>query len=870
MVRMRSICRLALLLALALGLLATARLRAEEKEKKPFQLKPKLANPLGDLSGFGGDQAEGRFDVSARFQVQKGTHEGRLLVKGEIEPGWHVYSVTQKKGGPMASKLTLDPLPGEAGYEITGPTTSKPAPHVRHPAEFKVPVEEHEGEVTWTVPLKFGEKADVKTLEIKGFYSGQKCTDGGSCWPIDKLEFTAKYDGEYEAEAKPAAEEKEPVKSAAAAKAEPYQPEFTHATVRGEVSAAVVPGGKATLTLHAEPEALWHVYAFAPQDTKEISKPTLFTLSKPQGWKVTAVTASAEPTLKPAEKGLPASYYYTDPVTWTVELAVPADAKAGPAKLAGGIGLQTCSEAQCDRPTGLEFAAEVTVAEAVVAGGNVVPLAFSKGDYNDVAKAAEKSPAPVATFQGKTVGYAGVAKPTAPASGGGFDVSKLKVQDDVANYPLSIILPIAFVGGFILNFMPCVLPVVGLKILSFVNQAGSHKSRIFALNLAYAVGMLAVFLVLATLAVVLGLGWGQQFNYEAFNITLAAVVFAMALSFLGVWEIPVPGFVGSEKAGDLAQMEGYTGAIFKGMLTTVLATPCSGPGLATALAWSANKPPHLVYLVFFVIGLGMAFPYLVIGLNPRLLRWLPKPGAWMDTFKQAMGFVLLGTVVYLFTFIPVPFLVPTFALLMGLWAACWWFGRIDPFAEFDVRLRGWIVSGTIALAVGWFAFGWLARVTHERFEIAVDRVLGERSAVLAEKKVEKPTGEELAWQPYSQAKLEALLAEKKTVMVDFTADWCFTCKTLEATVLNTNDVRATIERQGVVPLVADWTTRDPQMTELLTVLAGRPNVPVLAIFPASRPNEPIVITGGYTKASLLAKLEEAAKPTSDVAMSEGR
>ena len=230
--------------------------------------------------------------------------------------------------------------------------------------------------------------------------------------------------------------------------------------------------------------------------------------------------------------------------------------------------------------------------------------------------------------------------------------------------------------------MPCVLPVIGLKIMSFVQQAGEHRARVFSLNVWYSLGMLSIFWLLATMASAASLGlsdeslgWGEQFNYDRFTIPLLSVVFVMGLSFIGVWEIPIPGFMASGKAGDLAQREGLGGAFFKGVLTTVLATPCSGPGLATALTWSATKPPALVYLVFTAMGLGMAMPYLLIGAFPRLVRFIPKPGAWMETFKQFMGFVLMGTVVYMFTLIDQKYFVPTLALIFALWAACWWIGR---------------------------------------------------------------------------------------------------------------------------------------------------------------------------------------------------
>ena len=247
-----------------------------------------------------------------------------------------------------------------------------------------------------------------------------------------------------------------------------------------------------------------------------------------------------------------------------------------------------------------------------------------------------------------------------------------------------------FLGGLILNIMPCVLPVIGLKILSFVEQAGHNRRKAFMLNVWYSAGLLAVFFILASLAIgPQHLGWGELFGRPWFTITLSAVVFVFALSFMGVWEVPLPTFLGSGKTGELAAQEGAAGAFFKGVLTTFLATPCSAPIFAPALVWATAQPAWLTYTVFLSAGLGMASPYLLVGAFPELLRFLPKPGAWMETFKTFMGFVLMGTVVYLLAVMEAEYVVPTVGLLFGLSFLCWWVGRISPLADFMAKLRTW-------------------------------------------------------------------------------------------------------------------------------------------------------------------------------------
>ena len=156
---------------------------------------------------------------------------------------------------------------------------------------------------------------------------------------------------------------------------------------------------------------------------------------------------------------------------------------------------------------------------------------------------------------------------------------------------------------------------------------------------------------------------------------MTAMVFVMALSFLGVWEIPIPGFVGAGRVNQLQTQEGPSGAFFKGVFTTILATPCSGPFLGPVFGYLLKQPPYMAYWIFGAVGLGMASPYLAIGAYPKLVGRLPKPGAWMETVQQLMGFLLLATVVYLFNTLTPRYVVPTLAFLVGLWFACWWVGR---------------------------------------------------------------------------------------------------------------------------------------------------------------------------------------------------
>lgn len=452
--------------------------------------------------------------------------------------------------------------------------------------------------------------------------------------------------------------------------------------------------------------------------------------------------------------------------------------------------------------------------------------------------------------------------PGVEVAGPQFDPEKLRenVTRQLGSGSLWGVLVGAFLGGILLNLMPCVLPVIGLKVLSFVEQSGRSRLRALTLNLWYSAGLISVFVLLAVLAVSLNLGWGHLFKYPAFNIAMAAVVFVMGLSFLGVWEIPIPGFVGRGKAADLAEQEGFSGAFAKGVVTTILATPCTGPFMGAALAWAVNQPPERTFAVFLSVGLGMASPYLLIGAFPALIRFLPKPGAWMETFKQVMGFVLLGTVVYIFTFLNWPYIVPTIGLLFALWAACWWIGTTSPTADGSTKARRWLEATAFAGAMWLLLFPGVDEIFSGRYAFRglYDVMRGRfREAVAAGAVNDEKPEHELPWQPFtSREQFKGLVESGKTVLVDFTADWCATCKTLEAMHLNDPKTKKLVEQNRVVTLKADWSHDQPEVTAMLDLLGAR-QVPTLAIFPAGRPSEPIVFRGWYNQKDLLEALAKA-------------
>ena len=393
---------------------------------------------------------------------------------------------------------------------------------------------------------------------------------------------------------------------------------------------------------------------------------------------------------------------------------------------------------------------------------------------------------------------------------------------------LLVWLLLAFIAGAILNVMPCVLPVISIKVLSFVQQAGEDKRRVLHLGISFATGILVVFWALAIAAIVAGQSWGQQFQSETFLISTIAVVFAFSLSMFGVYELGVPAGVGA-LAG--TRREGLVDAFFKGMLATLLATPCSGPFLGSTLTWALKQPPMVIFAIFTALGLGMAVPYVILTAQPRLLKKLPKPGPWMDTFKQAMGFVLLATILYLMISLRQDLLLFALTFLVFVALGCWWYGR---FATFEKTTPHRMAHLGVALLI---AVGG-ARLSFVEFPGVFEN-------------------ESAGWVAFEPDVFQRHLDEGRPVFVDFTADWCVNCKVNEKFVFDSEAVRAVMRERGVVAMKADTTQSSPytaMLARFMEQLGGR-SIPFLAVFDPTRPDEPIVKHAIVTQETMIEVFE---------------
>lgn len=638
----------------------------------------------------------------------------------------------------------------------------------------------------------------------------------------------------------------------------------------------------ALLMVRARIEPGWHIYSMT--QTGDGPRPTRIELPDTDALRLLGpfqVHPQPDSYREPAFNNIPVESHEGS-VVWVAAVEFAPHVSPGNVQIEGTLNAQPCNADSCLPPQDFSFTARLgepfSVPPAVI--DRAVEAARTAGPPSTPEEAAGGT-APPEDAQGESpesgaASDAGILSRAATGDelpwqpyrhstflalvGEEFDPTRLQANlQSESGSPWLVLLSklgLAFLGGIILNIMPCVLPVIGLKVLSFVEQAGENRARAFFLNLSYSLGLLSVFLLLAVLAATLNMGWGHLFRLPAFNVVMAAIVFAMGLSFLGVWEIPIPGFVGSGKAVEMAQKEGFSGAFAKGILTTILATPCTGPYMGAALAWALSQPPAVIFAVFMSVGLGMASPYLLVGAFPRLIAFLPKPGAWMETFKNVMGFVLLGTVVFIFSYMGFTYIVPTLGFLFALWAGCWWIGRAPATASTSQKLRAW------GQAAAFVALIWLLMFPGLK-SLGVQNAAGLSLHDVMAGRFEKRAQATMTWK-LAEEQLKIVPDDgappvppgEYTVMVDATADWCMTCKTLEATVLNTHPVREKLAENKVVLLQADWTDEAPEVTQFLEWL-GYKQVPVIAIFPAGRPNEPIVFTGWYQQSDILAALEQA-------------
>ncbi|MCA9395002.1 MAG: thioredoxin family protein [Candidatus Omnitrophica bacterium] len=383
----------------------------------------------------------------------------------------------------------------------------------------------------------------------------------------------------------------------------------------------------------------------------------------------------------------------------------------------------------------------------------------------------------------------------------------------------------AFIGGLILNLMPCVLPVLSIKVLSLIEKSKHGDDKIFGSGVMFTFGVVVSFWVLA--GVMLGLrfagqqiGWGFQFQSPYFIVFMAVLFFCLALNLFGLFEIGT----------GLTRVKASDNSFMNGVLATIVATPCTAPFMGSAIGYVLTKPPVYTVIVFTALGFGMAAPYLLLTKYPRFLRAVPKPGPWMAHLKQFLGFVLMAVVVWL----------------------CWVLSLQN--GALSVIL---LLGGLLILGLGCWVYAVSRKGPVMLVVAALIGLAGLYTACLAAATPEAAAEEGIVWEPYDEEKLLAYLKTDRPVFLDFTAAWCLSCQVNDRTVFQDKRVAARFRELDVIAVKADWTNHDPKITRAVNGY-GKNSIPFYVLYPRDKVKEYIMLPELITPGIVLNALEKYA------------
>ena len=426
------------------------------------------------------------------------------------------------------------------------------------------------------------------------------------------------------------------------------------------------------------------------------------------------------------------------------------------------------------------------------------------------------------------------------------NLASVASENSAASAGIIALLFFAFLGGIILNLMPCVLPVLSLKLFSLIKQAGESRGRLLALGGATTAGILCSFWALAAVVAAVkagggSAGWGMQFQSAGFIAFMVVILTAFAMSFFGVFEVWLP-WGATTKMDEAGHKAGFAGAFFTGALLVLLSTPCSAPFLGTAMGFAFAQTTPVLFLFFTAAGLGLALPYMLVSAFPKILKVFPKPGAWMVKLQKVMGVLLLATVAWLLWLVNEQagmagvgmFAVVVAAsiggsIIVGKFA--------PPGAAFERELIT-LGGSIVVIAAVWFA------VIAPQYDAVATEHFNARMQ-------EQMTAD--GWYRYSPALIEEFAKAKRTIFIDATADWCLTCKTNEAAVLNRDEFRRAMDSLNVALVKADWTRETPEVNALLKSM-HKSGVPAYAIYPAGDASKQIVLPELLTTAAIVEKI----------------
>jgi thiol:disulfide interchange protein DsbD len=506
-----------------------------------------------------------------------------------------------------------------------------------------------------------------------------------------------------------------------------------------------------------------------------------------------------------------------------------------------------------DRIEGIEIATTGGRKPDFLAGGFLLTLAGAAGADAPVA-AGERLRGVLALRKGDQPTYVEVDLPLPRAAAGAAVVAiespwlePALLANPALAVPLWRAILLALAGGLVLNLMPCVLPVLAIKVFSVAELAHRAHGEVIRHGVAYLAGVLATMLALALVVASLraagtSVGWGFQFQEPLFVAAVSAVLVVFALNLFGVFEI---GFDATRLASAGAQAVGARRSFFEGLLAVIVATPCSAPFLGTAVGFAFASPWPVIVAIFLAIGVGLALPFVLVTLVPAWARFIPRSGAWMNHLRAGLGFALLATVVWLLWVMGrsagAGAQTALLAYLLVLAAGVWAFGVLQ-----QSERRGISRIASVSLVL-------LAVLGLGALPVAEARPV---AAARPESSEPEPNGA----RAFDPAEIRAALARGRPVFVYFTADWCLTCKVNEHAVLSNPRVRSELARRGFEVFVGDWTRRDEAIRQELARF-GKAGVPMYLLYSTAAPDQPLVLPELLTVDSFVAALAAAAPET---------
>ncbi|HEX4533140.1 MAG TPA: protein-disulfide reductase DsbD domain-containing protein [Rhizomicrobium sp.] len=657
-------------------------------------------------------------------------------------------------------------------------------------------------------------------------------------------------------------------------------------------SDSIAPGQTVAVALEQVITPGWHTYWVNPG---EAGLPTTLDWKLPQGWKTGALQW---PYPKRLPVGPLMNYGYEGKL-WTItSVTAPADAKPGamltlPAKASWLVCKEVCipedqtvmlafTVAASPSAPDPKLAAQFAATRDKIPTPSPWPMRFHVGDNVDLFIAspalASAAPTDVEFFPAASGEVKDFAPQTAGIANGGLvlrmtpgeksknmkaltgvlvltssdgSVRALNVNATPGTVPQASFentgsesgdmtwlaaIAFAFLGGLILNLMPCVLPILAMKALAIASKVGADKREAAHEGLGYGAGAILSFVALGAAILILraggnAIGWGFQLQNPVAVAAFALLIFAVGLNLSGVFELPA-----GVSAGDaLTRKGGVIGAFFTGVLAVAVAAPCTAPFMAAALGFALSQPAPIALLIFVALGLGFAAPFVLVGLAPGLLKFLPHPGAWMLRFKQALAFPMYAAAAWLVWVLAQEAgsmgVVAALAAMVALGFAAWSWG-----ASREANTSRWRMIGTIAALLAFI--GSLALLSFANVSAPANAV--------ASAQVEGIPSE-----PYSAARLQALRTANRPVFVDATAAWCITCLVNEKVAFSNQAVRDAFAQKHIAYLVADWTNRNPEITSLLAA-HGRSGVPLYLYYAPGADAQvlPQVLTEGSVLAAI--------------------